>query len=139
MDLSGDTGSSILEIAVKNDDNYAVRLNYFFDAEDPSDRKKVWKAAGGDLRIKPGVWKESGAPFDIETIIVDLKTGLEVHRSSIKNPKLTSYETDSLHAELCRVLLKKGDYKVNVRRFGSTESLTETRVTITIVEAYYGK
>lgn len=139
MNLAGVAGESMLDFTIREEDDYAVELSYFFDAKDSSNREQVWKAAGGDLRLGPGHWAAAGAPFDLETIITDAKSGTEVHRSSISHPKLTSIGGSALYAETCRVVLKKGRYKLLVRRIGSASDLAKTGVNISVVEAYHGR
>ncbi|QVW25725.1 hypothetical protein KJF94_09345 [Pseudomonas hormoni] len=86
-----------------------------------------------------GRWAAAGAPFDIEMIITDAKSGTEVHRSSISHPKLTSIGGSALYAETCRVVLNKGRYKLLVRRIGNVGDLEKTGVNVSVVEAYHGK
>lgn len=137
--LIGPNGETVLELTVEIEGDYAVQLNYHFDKNNPSDRKKMWNAAGGDSRIKPGQWKRLGAPFDVETVIIDSLSNKEIYKSSISHPKLTSIESDKLNAELCRAVLKEGKYKIIVRRIGSANGLENTTVSISIAEAYHGK
>lgn len=139
FDVAGVTGESILNFTIRKEDDYAVQLSYLFDAENPSSRKQVWKTSGGELPLSNGRWAEAGAPFDLETIVTDAKSGTEVHRSSVSHPKLTSWGRSALYAEICRVVLKKGRYKLQVRRIGSSSDLAKTGVNVSVVEAYHGK
>ncbi|MEX5575624.1 DUF5625 family protein [Pseudomonas lijiangensis] len=129
----------MINLTIEDDDSYAVQLDYPYVEGDSSGRKKIWVAAGGDVQKASGHWEATGAPFDIETIVLDAQSGVEIHHSSVAHPKLTSWGSGALRAEVSRLRLKEGNYKVLVRRIGSAGDLVGVKVNVSVVKAYHGK
>ncbi|MBX8487523.1 hypothetical protein [Pseudomonas cichorii] len=129
----------MIKLTIEDDDSYAVQLDYPYVEGDSPGRKKIWVAAGGDIQKTLGHWEATGAPFDIETIVVDAQSGVEIHHSFVAHPKLTSWGASVLRAEVGRVRLKEGNYKVLVRRIGSAGDLVGVKVSVSVVKAYHGK
>jgi hypothetical protein len=139
MDTSGEASETLLQFSIRDEDQYAIRLNYFYDAASSSSRKRVWTAAGGSVENPARKWEEHGAPFDVETVVFKLADGVEISRSRTSHPRLTSWGDGSLHAETHRVTLTEGSYKILVRRIGQANGLTDTRITVSVTEPYNGK
>lgn len=139
VSMEGNSGESVINLTIEDDNSYAVQLDYPYVQGDSLGRKKIWVAAGGDVQKASGHWEAAGAPFDIETIVLDAQSGVEIHHSFVAHPKLTSWGADALRAEVARLLLKEGYYKVLVRRIGSTGDLVGVKVSVSVVEAYHGK
>lgn len=75
MDPSGATSETVLEVVIREKDEYAVRLNYPYDRKTISNRNAVWAAAGGSVSNDAEKWQERGAPFDVETKVLNLAGG----------------------------------------------------------------
>ncbi|MDU8432251.1 transporter [Pseudomonas syringae pv. actinidifoliorum] len=139
FDVIGDYREHSLEFSVEKPGAYAVQVDYYYADEGEFSRDRVWRAAGGRSNGKNEMPDKPGASFDIDTSIIELKGGRKIYRSYIRRPILSSWGDSSLHAELFRLSLIPGEYKLLVRRVGESQALAGVVVKISVVDARRGK
>ena len=105
---------------------YAVSLRYPF-ANDAA-RRVAWEAAHA---------RRDGAPFDVALTVTSPEGRVLIDRT-IASPKLTSFSSTFLDAELVRLPMQPGRYVVAARTFNGTLP-AEVPLQVSVAPAYQGK
>ncbi|MBD8493394.1 hypothetical protein IFR09_00930 [Pseudomonas syringae] len=115
LDMHGPTSTTRLKAWVIEPGLYAVTLRYPF--ADNVERDKAWALAGGYF-LKDDVWSEPGSALVFQVRIHDIPSGMEVLNQQVVHPKLNSWESNYLNAQLLRVKLEMGHYQISVQQEG---------------------
>lgn len=130
-----------LELRIVERQTYTFELQYFYKKNDQADRAKAWQLAGGSIKDKTGKWIETGAPLRLKLKIIRSLEGNEQFQfeENISNPRLSSWGSDSLNANLANVLLGPGIYKVSVENLSDAPKFQGMKIGLRIARAYLGK
>lgn len=117
------------EFVVKRANLYAINLKYGF--ANSSARQSAWHFSGG---------METGAPFNIEVKVTPHSTNevKDTLNTVIQSPKLSSWGSDALYAELAEVNLSPGIYilQVGISNYSHPPDIT---LSAQVVVPYKGK
>lgn len=98
-----ENGKAHGEFLVNNKKLYAVEINYKYSSA-PGDRERIWQLSEGNGQ---------GAPFTVKARITG-STG-EPHHFEAIHPKLSSWGSGHLHAEVARMELAPGRYAIDLQ------------------------
>ncbi len=129
------------DFEVPQTQTYAFSLEYFYKEGDQADRAQVWKLAGGSVQESPGKWVEPGAPLRVHVRVVQKQGGAElpIAEQMVGNPRLSSWGSGTLSAELFAVPLSPGRYRVTVVSLDEARSFLGARTSLHVGRAYRGK
>lgn len=118
---------------------YAVELSFPFTKGDQADRALAWSYAGGAEKIN-SAWSKRGAPFSAELTIdrYSDKAMVPVLSTVVLTPQLTSWGA-SLSAELGRVTLAPGNYRLHLKIINVQPLPSSRKVNVGVIEPYSGK
>jgi hypothetical protein len=136
LEIDGPVSTTNLVVRVSKPDTYTVSLSYPYI--DGVERKKAWALAGGDS-LKDGLWQESGSPFVFQIRINEIPSGREMLNQQVTHPKLTSWGSGDLNADLIRIKLESGRYQVFVQRYGNLAEAPPAELQLQFHRAYQGK
>ncbi|WP_109511744.1 hypothetical protein [Pseudomonas ovata] len=136
LDMQGPISTTRLEVQVTEPDRYAVTLRYPYTGG--VERDKAWALAGGDT-LKEGVWNERGSSLVFQVRIQEIPSEVEVLDLHVIHPKLNSWESNYLNAELIRTTLETGLYQVSVQREGSLADTPPAALEIQFSKAHRAK
>ncbi|MGN8275711.1 hypothetical protein [Pseudomonas sp. SMN5] len=136
LKIDGPVSTTNLVVRVSKPDTYTVSLSYPY--VDGVERRKAWTLAGGDS-LKDGLWQEPGSPFVFQIRINEISSGKEMLNQQVTHPKLTSWGSGNLNADLVRIKLESGLYRVFVQRYGNLAEAPPAELQLQFHRAYQGK
>ncbi|WP_426119988.1 hypothetical protein, partial [Pseudomonas sp. DSP3-2-2] len=97
LEINRPVSTTNLSVRVSKPDTYTVSLSYPYI--DSNERKKAWRLAGGGS-LNGGSRQEPGSPFTFQIRINEIPSGKEMLNQEVTHPKLTSWGSGNLNADL---------------------------------------
>ncbi len=136
LEINCPVSTTNLSVRVSKPDTYTVSLSYPYI--DGGERKKAWTLAGGGS-LNGGSRQEPGSPFTFQIRVNEIPSGREILNQEVTHPKLTSWGSENLNADLVRIKLERGRYQVFVQRSGSLAEAPPAELQLQFHRAYQGK
>jgi len=139
--LSDAGATATASLKVHQTQVYAISLQYSYKEGDQAARADVWKLAGGYVQEAPGRWSEPGAPLRVQVRVVQKLGGSErqVVERIVDKPRLSSWGSGHLNAELAAIPLSPGSYRITVVSLDEAPSFAGARTSLLVGKAYRGK